>query len=179
MTNALQEQLLKAGLVTEKQIAKAKQKQTSKRRKQKGQAKPPPAAKTAAQQAAEKKAQQDRALNRKREEQAQKKALSIEINQLISDNQIKRDQDCDLPYQFEHRGRVKKIYVNALLKQQILDGKVGIARIDGQYELVPKSVAEKIFQRNPQRIVWYQADENSSTAEDEYAEYQVPDDLMW
>jgi len=74
---------------------------------------------------------------------------------------------------------VKHIYVNAELKQQIVQGKLGIARIEGRYELVPKSIAEKIQQRNEKRVVLFKDEQQSVDENDPYAEFKVPDDLMW
>ena len=64
------------------------------------------------------------------------------------------------------------------MKQQIIKGKLGIARIEGRYELVPKAIAEKIQQRNEKRIVIFD-DQEVVDENDHYAEHQIPDDLMW
>ncbi len=180
MSNPFQEQFLKAGLVTEKQVKEANRKKKGKPpQRKKQQRKQPDAATLRAREAAAKKAEHDRELNKKREEQARKKAISIEIDQLIRDHKISRDKDCEIGYQFQHRGKVNKLYVNAEMKQGIVDGKIGIARIEGRYELVPLSTAQKIQQRNEQRVVLLEAEEKQVDADDPYADYQVPDDLMW
>ncbi len=181
MHNPFQEQLLKAGLVTKQQVQKAKK---SKHKKNKQRPKKEVAideAKLKAQQAAAEKAERDRALNIKKEEDARRKAVTAEINQLINDHLIERGQDCELVYNFEHNKKVKRIYINDAQKKQIMQGKLGIARIEGRYELVPASVAEKIQQRNKNRVVLFEAEgETSSNNEnDPYADYQIPDDLMW
>jgi len=181
MNNPFQEQLLKAGLVTKKQVQKAQQDKNKKRKQQKQQSKKTQAVdenKLKAQRVAEEKAQHDRELNRKKEQQARQKAISIEINQLIENNCLPRDETCDIVYNFEHNKKVKRIYVNAEMKQQIIKGSLGIARIEGRYELVPKVIAEKIQQRNEKRLVIFDAEE-SVDKNDPYAEHQIPDDLMW
>jgi len=181
MNNPFQDQLLKAGLVTKKQVQKAQQDKNRKNKQQRQQSKKNKAvdeAKLKAQRAAEEKAQRDRELNRKKEQQAKAKATSIEINQLIEANCLARDESCDIVYNFEHNKKVKRIYVDAEMKQKIIKGSLGIARIEGRYELVPKNIAEKIQQRNEKRIVLFDAEE--VVAEDDaYAEHQIPDDLMW
>ena len=73
---------------------------------------------------------------------------------------------------------MKRIYVDATMKQQIIKGSLGIARIEGRYELVPKDIAEKIQQRNEKRIVIFDAEETVDE-NDPYAEHQIPDDLVW
>lgn len=179
MGNPFQDQLLKAGLVTKKQVQKVQQDKSRKNKQQRSKKETVvDETKLKAQQAAQEKAKHDRELNKKKEEQARQKAVSIEINQIITNNCLARDESCDIVYNFEHDKKVRRIYVNAEMKQQIVQGKVGIARIEGRYELVLKSIAEKIQQRNEKRVVIFDVqevvDEN-----DPYAEYEIPDDLIW
>lgn len=180
MNNPFQEQLLKAGLVSKQQVNRVNQEKLKKKKQQRGNKQASiDENRVKAQQAAHRKAEIDRELNRKKQQQAQKKAISIEIDQLIKDNAIKRDASCDLAYNFEHYNKVKRLYVNEDLKRQLVQGKLGIARITGNYELVPRSVADKIRQRNEKRIIVFQADQPQENGDDPYAEFQVPDDLMW
>lgn len=180
MNNPFQEQLLKAGVVTKQQVQKAnsdkKQKKKQAGKNKKG---AQPQAQNKISQAAQQKAARDRELNRQKQENAQKKAISAEINQLITDHKIPRDDSCELVYNFEHNKKVKRIYINDELKQQLVQGKLGIARIDGRYELVPLSIAEKIRQRNDKRIVIFEQEDQKKEADDPYAGYEVPDDLIW
>ena len=182
MSNPFQDQLLKAGLVTKKQVQKVQQDKNRKRKQQQQHSKKQKVVdetRLKAQQAAEEKARSDRELNRKKEDQARQKALSIEINQLIENNCLARDEACEIVYNFEHNNKVKRIYVNAEMKQQIIQGKLGIARIEGRYELVTKTIAEKIQQRNEKRVVIFKDDQEIVNANDPYADYQIPDDLTW
>lgn len=180
MGNAFQDQLLKAGVVTKQQVKKA-QSATNKKKKEQRSKKENVVDenKLKAQQAAKEKAEFDRELNKRKEAQAQQKAISAEIDQLISTNSIKRDEDCDIVYNFEHRKKVNRLYVNNEMKQDIIAGKLGIARIEGRYELIPKVIAEKIQQRNEKRVVLFEKEEQIINENDPYAEFQVPDDLVW
>lgn len=180
MGNPLQDQLLKAGLVSKKQVHKAKQEKNQQKKQQrsnKGNA--VDENKIKAQKLADEKIKRDRELNKKKEDQARHKAITAEINQLITDNCITRDDSCDVVYNFEHDKKIKRIYINDELKQQIVQGSLGIARIEGRYELVTKSIAEKIQQRNPKRVVIYSAEQDTVDENDPYAEYEIPDDLTW
>lgn len=180
MSNPFADQLLKAGVVTKQQVQKA-QTDKKKKNKQNRQKKDKPVDEAAlkAQKAAEEKARRDKELNKKKEQQARQKAISIEINQLVEKNAIERDDSCEIVYNFQHQNKVKRIYVNEEQKTQIAAGKLGIARIEGRYELVPLSIAEKIKQRNEKRIVIIEADDNAVDENDPYADYQIPDDLTW
>ena len=180
MGNPFQDQLLKAGLVSKKQVHKAKQEKNQQKKQQRSKnEKVVDEGKLQVQQAAEAKARRDRELNKQKEDQARQKATSAEINQLITDNCISRDENCDLVYNFEHNKKVKRIYVNTELKDQIVRGKLGIARIEGRYERVTKTVAEKIQQRNAKRVVIYSDEKESVDENDPYADYEIPDNLTW
>jgi uncharacterized protein len=180
MSNPFQDQLLKAGLVTKKQVQKAQQDKNRKNKQQRSKKeKNVDEAKLKAQQSAADKAKRDRELNKRKEDQARQKAISIEINQLITNNCLTRDENCEIVYNFEHNKKIKHIYVDAEMKQQIINGKLGIARIEGRYELVPLAIAEKIQQRNEKRVVLF-TEENQTVSENgPYSEHQIPDDLMW
>lgn len=181
MNNPFQEQFLKAGVVNKQQVQKAQQDKNKKKKQQHNNKKIKPVNEVAikAKKIAAEKSERDRELNKRREDQARGKAVSAEINQLIKDNLIPRDEKCEIAYNFEHQKKVKKIYINEDMKQQIVKGKLGIARIEGVYELIPLSVAEKIQQRNEKRVVIFEVEEKAKDADDPYADYEVPDDLVW
>ena len=65
---------------------------------------------------------------------------------------------------------------------QIVSGRVAIARLDDQYPLLPRALAERIATRAPEVIVICNDKVMSSQQMDEddpYAAYVIPDDLMW
>ena len=183
MSNPFQDQLLKAGLVTKKQVQKANQEKTRQQKKQRSNNETVvDENRIKAQAAAQQKAKHDRELNQQKQLQARQKAISIEINQLIENNCLARDESCEIVYNFEHNKKVRRIYLNNEMKQKVIQGKLGIARIEGRYELVPKAVAEKIRQRNEKRVILFDDiinDSPETSSDDPYADYQIPDDLTW
>ena len=181
MSNPFQEQFLKAGLVSKQQVQKAQQDKNKKKKEQRNNKKIEVVdeSKIKAKKAAEEKARRDRELNQKRQEQAKQKAISAEIDQLIKTHSIERDASCEIAYNFEHQKKVKSIYVNEEMRKQIIAGKLGIARITGQYELISKDIAEKIQQRNEKRVVLFTDEPKEVDNNDPYAEHQIPDDLVW
>ena len=180
MANPFQDQLLKAGLVSKQQVQTLKKDQ-HKKKKQLGNKKDEAAeaARLEAQRVAAEKAQRDMELNKRKDEQARQKAISAEIDQLITTNRIERDESCDIAYNFEHNAKVKRIYLNAHMRQQVIKGQLGIARIEGCYELVPLAIAEKIQRRNEKRVVLFNDEQADIDENDPYADYQIPDDLIW
>lgn len=179
MSNPFQEQLLKAGLVSKQQVQQVNKEKHKKKKQQKSKKPLADEAALRAQKAAQQKAQRDRELNEKKQQQARARAISAEINQLILDHMIKRDDSCELVYHFEHDRKVKRIYINQQMKQQLIDGTLALARIDGRYELVPLSIAEKIKQRNEKRVIFIEPEDKQPDEDDPYADFQVPDDLIW
>lgn len=180
MSNPFQDQLLKTGIVSKQQAHNAK-KDKSKKNKQQRSKKEAQQDKTKlkVQQDALDKAKLDRELNKKKDDVARAKALSAEVDQLITKNCIARKDDCEITYNFEYLNKVKHIYINDDMKQKIMQGILGITYIDSRYELVPRSTAVKIQQRDKERVILFDMDKQIVDENDPYADYQVPDDLIW
>jgi len=182
--SSLQEQLLKAGLVDQKKLAKAKQeknKQTNLARKKQGKNSEQPGSSRRPTQ--NKKAQRDRELNQQRQQEAQRKELAAQAKHLIDVNKQDRSQG-EHPYSFVYRSKVKKIHVTEIQKNQLVDGLLAIATYvtnDGRkFELVPQAVAEKIIERDETFVVDLgQPPKTDQDEDDTYADYQIPDDLIW
>ena len=118
-------------------------------------------------------------LNKQQQEVVERKAIQAQISQLITMNRIKRESG-DIAYQFTDGTRIKKIYVTEQLQKDLVNGRLAIAKLGNEFELLPSSAAEKIRQRDPQVIVLLNTYEVTGVDEDDpYAEYQIPDDLMW
>ncbi len=175
--NALQAQLLKAGLVDTKQAQKInKQQQHAQKTGQQDQE-----VKRALAQAAADKLSRDQALNLEQKQAAEEKALKANIRQMLTQHQISGTAG-DIAYQFIDSGKIKKIYVTQALYDQIVKGSVVIARLDEQYPLLPRPLADRIAERAPEVIV-VRNDKTTLTTDmdedDPYAAYVIPDDLMW
>ena len=182
--SSLQEQLLKAGLVDEKKLARAQQeksKQANRKRKQAGKKGKQP--NTEKKRPPNPKAERDRELNRKRQEELRQKELAAQASLLIANNKIDRAQG-DQPYGFVYKRKVKKIYVTEAQKTQLSKGQLSIATYvaaDGRrFELIPNAVGQKIAERDESFLVPIDPPGESKADEnDPYADYQVPDDLTW
>ena len=176
---SLQDQLLKAGVVDAdkaKKISKEKRKQA--KRQPKGHEQPDETQELARRAQVEK-AERDRELNRQQQALSEKKAVQAQIIQLIRMNRIERSAG-DVAYQFTDGRKIKKIHVSAQLQNELSRGRVAVAKLGDSYELVPAAAARKIMQRDEQVIVLLNTNEPLAADEDDpYAEYQIPDDLMW
>ena len=180
MAISLQDQLLKAGLADKKklkQASKEKRKHDNQQRRSKDGA--PDAVKVQAQQALQEKAQRSRELAREQNIEADKKAITAQIRQLIEVNRLSRD-GADMPYNFADGKHIKKLYVSAQMQKHLVAGRLAIVKLGDSYELVPAPVAEKISQRDPLRVVLRNdAAPEQEDEDDPYADYKIPDDLMW
>ena len=176
---SLQDQLLKAGIVDKKKAKQIKQEQRKEAKgRQKGQVQVDENKETAKRALAEK-AQRDRELNKAQQAAVEKKAIQAQIIQLIRMNRIDRQQG-DVAYQFTDGTKIKKIYITAPLQNDLVKGRIAIARLDDGYELLPAAAAEKIMQRDAGVIVMLNNNDKAEVDEDDpYADYQIPDDLMW
>ena len=179
MSLSLRDQLLKAGLVSEKQAKQAgKQKQKQQRLEKKGQIEKDDSQRQAALQAQAEKLARDQELNRQQQEKAEQKARAAQIKQLIERSRLPKLTTDDY-YNFVDEKKVKRIAVNDLMRDKLSRGSLAIVRHGGAYEVIPREAALKIQERDPRRIVLLNTPSEAPDADDPYAAYQIPDDLMW
>ena len=173
----LRDQLLKSGLVTEKQVKKV-QKEQVKATKANAHRPTAPAVDTAPRQ--HEKLERDRLLNQQRQADLARRELEAQIKDLINARRILAEEG-DTPFNFTVGGKVKKLYLTAALRDQLVRGVTGIVRFEGGHAFVPRETIEKIRLRDEHAIILLNAlkEEPTETGDDPYAQYQVPDDLIW
>lgn len=179
MSLSLRDQLLKAGLVNQKQAKQVgKEKQKEQRLVHKGQAQADDSQKRAAQEAQAEKIKRDQVLNRQQQEKVEQKARTAQVKQLIEVSRLPKLITEDY-YNFVDDKKVKRISVNALVRNKLSSGSLAIVHHGGGYEIIPREAALKIQERDPRRVVLLNTPTEAPDADDPYAAYQVPDDLMW
>ncbi|HSH30867.1 MAG TPA: DUF2058 domain-containing protein [Thiohalobacter sp.] len=182
MGNSFGDQLLKAGLVDKsrlEQANKSKRKQQKLKQKQKVEVVDEAAvAAEAARKAAAEAAERDRELNRQRKAAAERRAIQAQVRQLVDQNRL-ADAEGEVAYNFQDGTLIKTLRVSETVRDRLARGQLVIVRFDAGYALVSAGVAEKIGQRDAACIVSRVGDRSQEDADDPYAEYQVPDDLMW
>lgn len=182
MVPSLQDQLKKSGLVDDK---KAKQLQRAKRKEEKqarqsGKGKEKSAQEQRANELKRQKTEQiekDRQLNQEKNARAQRQARQAQIRQLIEANAIA--QQGEQKYNFADAGKIKQLWVSKPQVDQLSQGRIVIVRNGDKYALVPAVVADRIADRDAEAIVFRAEKDNTSTDDDPYADYQIPDDLDW
>ncbi len=176
---SLQDQLLKAGLIDDKKankIRKTRNKQV--RQKQKNKIETTNEAKLAVQQAQAGRTERDRQLNRQHKAEAERKAISAQVRQLVEMNRQSRD-DGEISYSFTDGTLIKRITVTGTQLKQLGNGRLCIIKLDERYELIPTLVAEKIQLRDESTQILSNQPTETPDEDDPYADFQVPDDLMW
>lgn len=202
MGDSLREQLLKAGLVTQRQARQADQqskqqqfKQAKAPRHKGGGNAPPPGDGRAtvpgtgpaplppnaeAQQALARKIARDMELNRRQQEKAAAKARAAAVRQLIETHRLPPLPDADDCFNFTVDGRIRRIAVTAALRARIVAGNLVIVSSGGHNALVTPDVAARIRERDPTAVVDLSAPTPASPADDDpYKDFVVPDDLTW
>ena len=175
--NALQAQLLKAGLVDKKKAKKlSKQAVHEQRTGQSNEAE----LKAKIAQDKEQKLAKDQALDLEKKRLLQGKELKAAIVQMISQHKI-HQLDGDVAYQFIDESKVKKIYLNQQIYNALVSGSLVIAKEDDSYAVLPKILADRIDAKMTGFIIVNnsQRNEQITNEEDPYAAYVIPDDLMW
>lgn len=171
---SLQDQLRAAGLVSEKQLKKAKKNlHRQEVRIKHGEV---DETKEAAKAAQAEKAARDRALNQARQAEMDQKALAAQVRQLIDMN--KQREDGEVAYKFSRENLIKTIHISEHNKTQLNKGNLAIVAYGEAYELVPAQVAAKIQTRDPASVIYlYEPEEIDE--DDPYKDFQIPDDLEW
>lgn len=174
----LQEQMLKAGLVTSKKVAKV-QRTAKKSRVQAREAR------EAVEENKKAQLERDKQLNEQQKQAVLAKEYKAQVKQLIEMNRISLPKG-DIAFNFTDNNRIKKMMVDKVTQAQLIGGRLAIARLavdnngESAYAIIPASVADKIAQRDADAIVLNNAlSQEEEEKDDPYADFQVPDDLMW
>ncbi|NNG76713.1 DUF2058 domain-containing protein [Acinetobacter sp. ANC 4277] len=175
--NALQAQLLKAGLVDNKKAKKlSKQAVHEQRTGQSNEAE----LKAKIEQDKQEKLAKDQALDLEKKRLLQGKELKAAIIQMINQHKI-RDIDGEVAYQFIDESKIKKIYLNQQIYNALVSGSLVIAKESEGYAVLPKALADRINDKMEGFIIVNNSEKNEQITdeEDPYAAYVIPDDLMW
>src|ERR1700759_1011244 len=164
MNSSLRDQLLAAGLVSQKQARQAEHQEQQRQRgfrkqpnaaqprpQQKspggmGQhpqprrpAPPPSPAKIEAQQAQAAKAARDKELNRRREDKAVRRARIAQIEQIVEQNRLPRLETEDY-YSFIDGKKIRRMSFDAQRREQLTNQTLKIVRYRGHYAVVPAEI---------------------------------------
>jgi len=178
---SLQDQLLRSGLINKQ---KAKQVQTDKRRNAKQKKKKGTVEISAAQLAINEQKEQQRKqdLEKNKEIQAQLAARAEhgKLIQMIAQH-CEKDYHGDVDYHFTFANKVKRIAINEKTQQSLINGGLAICALNEEFYLINKEAASKLREIDDSVLVSLHDKVEISDIEEEdpYAEFAIPDDLMW
>ena len=181
MAGSLQDQLKKSGLVSKK---KSQQLDAEKRKKIKAKNKGQKINNEIAEkvkQAELQKNRDDQKRNKQQQQQIKQNEEKARIKQIIDKAKIK-DYDGDTAFNFQFNNKIKTLHLNKENYDGLVAGSVGLCQIDNIISLLPNTTVNKINSINPAYVVLHQDKPNTTTetaSDDPYADYEIPDDLMW
>ena len=178
--NPLQEQLLKAGLAKKSKVAAVAREQHLARHAKANTG--PTEAQLEAERVRAEKVERDRALAAERKAKTQAAELGAQARQIIRDRKLPRAGGIE--YRFTADGGIRSLLVDEDARKKLASGALVIARLDSAYELLPRAAADKARERDAALIVLDHGqvgEPAATTSEDDayYAQFKVPDDLVW
>ena len=171
---------MKSGLANKKQEVRARKAKNTREKMQRKGHEVVDEARELARQADAAKVARDRELNRARTEEAERRAIAAQIRQIVELNRI--TERGDVEFRFTEGSAIRTLMLREPQRRALVAGSLAVVALDGRHDLVPRKVAEKIAERDPAAVVLCNdrtAESENAPEEDEYAGYEVPDDLMW
>ena len=176
---SLQEQFLKSGLVDKNKAKQANHEKTrQKKDERRSGTQTVDEVRLAALETQRKKAEQAREANAQRDAAATQKAILAQIAQMVQKNRQNKGNG-EIAYNFTHNNKIERIYVSTAVQAHLMASRLVIVCQGGATELVPRIIADKIAERDPALVVRVNKASAEVDADDPYAAFQIPDDLMW
>ena len=198
MSKSLQDQLLGANLIDSKKAKKiSKEKRKTKNVQRRNKDTQLTETQAAALKAKQEKLERDALLNKQKNDEAAQKAIAAQVIQMIKQFRLSQTTG-DTEYNFTDGKVIKKLRVSNNISTEIIRGRLCIAKLQDQYEIIPRPVAEKIRERDDSAIIVFNkmpseqkthiqdndaanTDTHTEATSDEeyYAQFEIPDDLDW
>ncbi len=181
---SLQDQLLKAGLTTKQ---KARQANSDKRKtnKQKRSGVAVDASlqeqvKKELELAKQEKLARDTALNDEKKAVLAAKEQQLRVRQILQHHQITNVKG-EAEYNYTFNSKIKKLFIDNVTHKALVNGQLALCGVDDKTYIVTAETAEKVASLDKDVILVQntKVETTESDADDPYAEFQIPDDLMW
>ena len=181
---SLQDQLLKAGLTTKQ---KTRQANADKRKKNKQKRSGVQHDATLQEQVKQdlvkaklEKQEKDNALNEQKKRELAEKEQQLRIEQILTHHQIKNVQG-ENEYNYTFGSKIKKLSLDDVTHRALVNGRLSLCGLNDTTYIVTSETSEKIAELDAD-VVLVQNDkviDEQVDEDDPYADYQIPDDLMW
>ena len=190
MARSLRDELLRAGLVTSEQAARAERERrdSTKRARGKAAGKQHRGARHRAARPASSGAPPARAEPRPpapaippaptAEDRVRR--LNLDIRRILDTEAEKAGADTDTPFHFPRGDRLKRLYVSEDQRRRLAGGELAIVGFRGRHHLVPRPAGERVRELRPEVFVFIApAADGAQAVEAGYEGYEVPDELVW
>ena len=108
------------------------------------------------------------------------KQLNVEIRRILDTEAEKAEPESDTPFHFARGDRLKRLYVSEDQRKRLSDGELAIVGFRGRHHLVPRRAGERVRELRPEVFVFIAAGEAGADAVEEgYEGYEIPDGLVW
>jgi hypothetical protein len=182
--SSLQDQLIKAGLSSKQNARQAntdkRKKAKQKRSGQKVETSLQEQVKSELEQQKKEKAIKDKLLNDEKINLQAAKEHAQRICQILKYHSLPNN-DGEIAYNYTAANKVKKLYVSNQTQSALINGQLAICYFEEKTYLVTADTAEKLNSIDNHVVVLLnkRKQDVDEVADDPYAQYQIPDDLMW
>ena len=114
--------------------------------------------------------------------EARIKQLNLDIRRILDTEAEKAgaEAETDTPFHFAREDRIKRVYVDADQRRRLSGGELAIVGFGRRHHLVPRPAGERIRALRPEVFVFIAGGEPGPDAtEAGYEGYEVPDGLVW
>lgn len=179
MRNSMADQLLKAGLSNKHKAAKARKAVNhQKKLKDRGQLGETDSERHA-RESKEATVARDKELNAAQEAERLAREKTAQGRDIIAHAQQAIDEG-EQSFHYTQGTTVKTFLLSTEQHRHLSRGLLAVAALDGKAALIPSAAAEKVEQRSPELLLaWHKGEDDTPDENDPYADYQIPDDLMW
>ena len=178
---SLQDQLLKAGLTTEHKmkVAKSEKRKQNKKKQKKGATSNPTDLQKHIEKTKADQAEKAAKLNAQKIADQKEKEQVARVKQIL-EHHNQDEITGDVTFNFTFENKIKELDVNELTHQRLVKGLLAICYLEGKFYVLSDEPARKIAEVDEKYIVLHAEPENSDKDEDDpYADYEIPDDIMW
>ena len=177
---SLQDQLLQAGLTTSHNAKVAKSEKRKQQKKQKkGATSNPSDLQKHIQQTKLEQQKKAEELNQTRQVSLKQREQEARVKQILEHH----NQDAirgERTFNFTYQNKVKNLDVNEKTQKALSGGRLAICVLEGQFYVLDDEPARKVAEVDEKYIVFHVEPESKPKDEDDpYADFEVPDDIVW
>ena len=112
--------------------------------------------------------------------EARVRQLNLRIRRILDTEAEKLEAETDIPFHFTRGERIKRLYVSEGQRRRLVAGELAIVGFRGRHHLVPRPAGERVRELRQEVFVFIAGgDDGTDEVEEGYEGYEVPDELRW